>query len=46
MAEQPPELGKHPRGTLAVVGLYGVIFVLSWLAFFFFVYGPRGAVGR
>ncbi len=46
MAELPPELGKHPRGTLAVVGLYGVIFILAWLAFFFFVYAPRGVVGR
>jgi hypothetical protein len=46
MAEHPPELGKHPRGTLAVVGLFAVIFVLGWLAFFFLVYVPRGVVSR
>jgi hypothetical protein len=46
MTEHPPELEEHPRGTLAVVGLFGVIFVIGWLAFFFFVYVPRGAVGR
>ena len=46
MPDQPPDLGRHPRGTLAIVGLYGLIFALSWLAFFLFVYLPRGAVTR
>ena len=44
MTEHPPELGNHPVGTLAIVGIFGVLFVLGWLAFFFFVYVPRGAV--
>jgi hypothetical protein len=44
MTDQRPNLGEHPRGTLAIVGLYGVLFVLGWLAFFFFLYLPRGAV--
>jgi len=46
MAEQDPDLGKHPRGTIAIITLYGVLFVLGWLAVFFFVYLPRGAVTR
>jgi hypothetical protein len=44
MTDQPPHLGEHPRGTLAIVGLYGALFVVGWLAFFFFIYLPRGAV--
>jgi hypothetical protein len=44
MTDRRPILGEHPRGTLAIVGLYGVLFVLGWLAFFFFLYLPRGAV--
>jgi len=44
MTDQRPNLEGHPRGTLAIVGLYGVLFVLGWLAFFFFLYLPRGAV--
>lgn len=46
MEGKEPDLGKHPRGTLALVGLYGLIFVLGWLAIFFLVYVPRGAVTR
>jgi hypothetical protein len=44
MDEHPPNLGDHPRGTLAIVGLYGLLFVAGWLALFFFVYIPRGVV--
>ncbi len=43
MPPQQPDL-DHPKGTLAIVGLYGLLFVLGWLAFFFFIYLPRGAV--
>jgi hypothetical protein len=46
MSDQKGDIGKHPRGTLALVGLYGLIFVLGWLAVFVFVYLPRGAVTR
>lgn len=46
MSDQNTEIGKHPRGTLALVGLYGLIFILGWLAVFVFVYLPRGAVTR
>ncbi len=46
MSDQPPEVGKHPRGTMALVGLYGVLFVIGWFAIFLLVYLPRGAVTR
>ena len=38
---EPP---KHPVGTLAIVGVYGLLFVLGWLAVYYFVFLPRGAV--
>jgi hypothetical protein len=44
MSPHDPKLGDHPKGTLAIVGLYGLLFVAGWLAFFFFLYLPRGAV--
>jgi hypothetical protein len=46
MGDPDREVGKHPRGTLALVGAYGLVFLLGWLAMFFFVYLPRGAVTR
>ncbi|HXV85547.1 MAG TPA: hypothetical protein VD793_02555 [Gemmatimonadales bacterium] len=42
MVETDPGRGDHPRGTLAVVALYGLVFVLGWLALYFLVYVPRG----
>jgi hypothetical protein len=38
----PPDLG-HPRGTLAVVVLFGLLFGLAWLATYLFVFLERGA---
>jgi hypothetical protein len=35
---------EHPRGTLFVVGLYGVLFVLGWFAVYLLVYLRRGGV--
>ena len=35
---------RHPVGTLAIVGVYGLLFVLGWLAFYFMVFRERGAV--
>lgn len=46
MSNDQPDLGRHPRGTLALVGLYGLLYALGWLALFFLVYLPRGAVTR
>ena len=46
MSDQNSNLGKHPRGTLALVGLYGLVFAVGWLLFFLLIYLPRGAVTR
>lgn len=40
--EAPIDLG-HPVGTLAIVALYGVLFVLGWIALYAFEFLPRGA---
>ena len=38
----PEDLG-HPRGTLAIVLLYGLVFAMIWLGLYFFEFLPRGA---
>ncbi len=43
MTGPDPDRG-HPRGTLALIGLYGLLFVAGWFAFYLFIYLPRGAV--
>jgi hypothetical protein len=35
---------KHPVGTLAIVGIYGLLFAVGWLAIYYVVFVPRGAV--
>lgn len=35
---------QHPKGTLLLVGLYGVLFALGWFAVYFFIYVRRGGV--
>ena len=42
-AEQP--LHTHPRGTLAIVAIYGALFLIGWAALYFFTYLQRGPVG-
>jgi hypothetical protein len=37
----PLELG-HPKGTLAIVVLYALLFALGWLALYWLVFVPRG----
>ena len=32
----------HPRGTLAIMGIYGLLFVIGWLVMYFGVFLPRG----
>ncbi len=44
-SEGAAESGGHPRGTLAAVGVYGLLFALGWLIIYFFVFIPRGAIG-
>lgn len=38
----PEELG-HPRGTLVIVALYGLLFALGWLGLYLFRFLERGA---
>jgi len=38
---RPEDLG-HPRGTLAIVILYGLLFVATWLGLYLFEFLPRG----
>ena len=35
---------NHPKGTLFIIGLYGLLFVIGWLAMYVFVYLRRGGV--
>lgn len=41
-----PEIGSHPRGTLAIVGVYGLLFLIGWLLVYFFVFLPRGPLNQ
>lgn len=43
-AAPPTPATGHPRGTLFLVGLYGLIFAASWFAVYLFVYLGRGGV--
>ena len=33
----------HPRGTLAIIVIYALVFGLAWMSLFFFEFMPRGA---
>jgi len=44
MTDKPPSLEEHPKGTLFLVGLYGLLFVLGWFAMYLFIYLRRGGV--
>jgi len=39
-----PDLGEHPRGTLFIVILYGLLFAVGWLLMYFLLFLPRGPV--
>ncbi len=43
-SEGSPDVGGHPKGTLAIVGVYGLLFVVGWLILYFAVFVPRGAL--
>lgn len=43
MAEQAPQL-DHPKGTLLLVAIYGVVLVLSWFGVYVLIYLRRGGV--
>jgi hypothetical protein len=36
----------HPRGTLAVVAIFGALFLLGWLGMYFGMFLQRGAMHR
>jgi hypothetical protein len=44
MTTNDPQGSDHPRGTLAVVAVYGLLFLAGWLALYFLTYKPRGPV--
>lgn len=37
-----PEAVGHPRGTLAIVLLYALLFALGWVALYALTFLPRG----
>ncbi|MDA8016642.1 MAG: hypothetical protein MPN21_04265 [Thermoanaerobaculia bacterium] len=41
--ESPLDDLGHPTGTLAIVAIYGLLFVVGWLALYFLEFLPRGA---
>ena len=41
--EDSPEEFGHPRGTLAIVFVFGTLFLLGWLAMYFYMFLQRGA---
>ena len=41
-SEKRGGIDSHPRGTLAIVGIYGLLFAIGWLIMYFGVFLPRG----
>jgi hypothetical protein len=41
--DSPAEL-EHPRGTLAIVIAFGVLFAAGWFAMYLFMFLKRGAL--
>lgn len=44
MTQPSPLETQHPKGTLFLVGLYGVLFAVCWFAMYVLVYLRRGGV--
>jgi hypothetical protein len=44
MTEIEPVGGGHPRGTLAIIAIYALLFLAGWCALYFLTYVPRGPV--
>lgn len=44
--ESHDEDSGHPRGTLAVVAIFGALFLLGWLGMYFGMFLQRGAMHR
>lgn len=43
-SEPGHDVGGHPKGTLAIVAIYGLLFAAGWLILYFGVFVPRGAL--
>lgn len=43
-APEGADVGEHPKGTLLIVGIYGLLFAFGWLILYFFVFLPRGVL--
>jgi hypothetical protein len=47
-SKEPPEESieafEHPRGTLVIVSLFGLVFALGWIAMYLFVFLGRGGL--
>jgi hypothetical protein len=41
---EPSQANEHPKGTLFLIGLYGLLFALGWFAVYVFIYLKRGGV--
>jgi len=41
---EPQSQTSHPKGTLFIMALYGLVFVISWVSVYVFVYLRRGGV--
>ena len=41
--EEPQEEFGHPRGTLAIVIVFGILLALGWFAMYIFEFLQRGA---
>jgi hypothetical protein len=44
MSDPEAPLGGHPRGTLVLIVVYGLVFAGCWFAMYVGVYLQRGAV--
>lgn len=44
MTERPLLLPEHPKGTLLLMALFGLLFTVGWFATYVFVYLRRGGV--
>jgi hypothetical protein len=44
MGDLDPGTRQHPTGTLAIVGVYGLLFAAGWLLVYVYVYLSRGPV--
>jgi hypothetical protein len=42
--ERPLHLPDHPKGTLLLMALLGLLFIVGWFATYVFVYLRRGGV--